>query len=752
MDKPCTSISLFVNKGGLHSLIHLLNALLLALIIYKYNSINLEMYYTWLLLLLPLALYISLGILDKTLERLEGISANVSFHMELSLLYLLVLVLIGLSGGIASSYKAALLLPVFFYSLQLGYHWGYGASLVNMVLLCSMLHRGGETRDYLELIAFSALFLLISLFAGKINYREKTRGWASALLSAIVLREQMTGLYNKRYYQKKMSRLLGRARPDAKIALILLEPYRFEQFKNNWGPGIANILIKRMAGMLRDVLDSNDIAAHLGEARFAVLAQERDLARIVNKGEKLRKKLNQNFEGGVEGEWSLPVAVGLSIYPDHATSAGGLLQKGEAALQRALWARGNRIQVYYSIYDRLSAQQNRQFMQALKRIMAPMPAWDRLVYGHSERVLIYAQLICRELGLAAKKAYAVEYAAFIHDMGKMELQKESTQQDSPWPANFKNIRQHPGRGAEMLRQQGGRMHLLIPAVLYHHEKYDGSGYPARLRGNAIPLAARIIAAADCFDCQTAEQPFGRGQSLQDGLDALLQDKGKDLDPLVAAAFVRGLERYEDIAHLLEWPKNLGRIVPCGYTPQYYARGGHYAEYYFGEVHFMVKAVYCMAASLANGEKCLYLVDNKKEKILLQQVNKLLTRNVDPPVRLKPGQLEKLVLPEHLLRSDLRSAKFEFEIKRLVKLWVDQAEYEQYSAIRLLIDHASLYLSGADLKRWEKLLTRCIDGQEVVVVCYYELEDVLTHMDMLNALHDSPLTLEINMLKENVNAR
>ncbi|MEW5922301.1 MAG: HD domain-containing phosphohydrolase [Bacillota bacterium] len=749
MDKAET-ISL-IKMDNLLSLIRILYTLLAALIIIKTHPLSFAAYYAWLVFLIPLALYMSLISLNKALELFGNINKYVFFHGELALLYLLTIILIARSGGASSNYKVVLLLPVLFYSLQFGSRWGYGASFLNMVILNTIFYVKANITVYdleANLILF-AMFFLVSRLAGKGIFLEKIKHWSSG----IALRDEVTGLYNEWFLHKKLKQLLEKGRKDLKTGLILIEPYRYSEFQKNWGFCAANIMLKNMAKALNDIIDRKDVVAHCGGGKFAVITREWELAHIIGKGEKLRKQLKNNLERGLEDEWNLPVAVGVAISPDHAGCSASLLQKAEEALARAAVARGNRIQVYYSVFDRFSGQQNRQFMHTAKKIMIAMQARDRVAYAHSEGVLIFTQLICRALRLTEKKAQAIEYAAFLHDIGKMELLKEIPLQQKPLePVQLKAYRQHPLRGAEILRQQDKKLHPCITAVLHHHERYDGSGYPSRLKGDAIPLGARIIAVSNFFDHITAASPYGQGKTIQEGINTLLQYKNKYFDPLVVEAFVHVLGEYEDIAHIIEWPKDMSRIVPCGYTPHHYILGGHYAEYYFGEIHFMIKAVYCIAAALANGEKCLYIMDELKEKILLQQFEKFVYKGVKICANTRPVQLKKILFPEHLFKTDLKSANFEFEMKKRIKTWMDEAEKEQFSSVRLIIDHSLLKFSGVDLKTWEKLLTRCIKNLDVVVVCFYDIDLVTTDVDIIEHYHHSPMVTATSMLKENRDAR
>ncbi len=740
-----------VEKTAKFPLIRLGNTFFLALLIFCLDPLYLAKYTASLLLLLPPALYLSLETLSKTLVRVPAFYRQLYAHLELLLMCLLVAALLYLHGGLASYGTLLLFVPLLCYIWQFGRAWSYGALALNTGVLIAALSFGvGKT-------AFkpgAALFFLVAFplacfLACRTDLPEKLKRWSGYLPGLAPRRgsrDELTGLHNKYFFQKKLKGLLQKERQDLKTALILLRLHCLELLRENWGRCAENILLKGMAEMLSGLLEKNELAAHLGEGTFAVLTQGKDLAAAVGRGEQLRRSLRRHLDQGLEDEWKVPLGVGLALSPDHATSVAGLLRKAETALARALSARGGRVQVYYSPCDRLTGPSpKKHFLRALKRLMAPLQSLDRAGYEHSERVFIYTQLICRGLRLGKRKSQIVEIAAFLHDLGKIELQglallRHGLDQEP----ELEIYKQHPLRGAEILRRQLRNKHTIIAAVLHHHEKYDGSGYPLGLQGDAIPLGARIIAVADFFDRLTAEKHQGQGLTLAQGIRALWPHRGSSFDPLVVEALVRGLAGNEDLAQVMEWPKDLSKVVPCGYTAHHYLKGGHYAEFYYGEVHFMVKAVYCLAAALINRELCLYVMDEEREQVFLRNLLKFSFKGELIAAGIRSRQLERVSLPQSFEQREPPLTKFELEVRRLIKGWLERCEAEEFRSVRLIIDHASLGISFARLLLWEEIWTRCIKGQEMVVACYHNLESAKIDPLTIAALHHTPLVLETDL--------
>lgn len=156
----------------------------------------------------------------------------------------------------------------------------------------------------------------------------------------------------------------------------------------------------------------------------------------------------------------------------------------------------------------------------------------------------YAQVIANELGWEATRCELLEQAAVLHDIGKLFipnaiLHKPSPLTDEEWT----QMRRHPEMGAIMLE---GAKHLpeVVRVVLYHHENWDGSGYPEGLRGDEIPEEARVLAVVNAFDVMTSDQPY-RTASSADGAHAeILMQAGSQFDPNIVKAFNQCWERGE----------------------------------------------------------------------------------------------------------------------------------------------------------------------------------------------------------------
>jgi hypothetical protein len=163
---------------------------------------------------------------------------------------------------------------------------------------------------------------------------------------------------------------------------------------------------------------------------------------------------------------------------------------------------------------------------------------DRASRGHSERVRVFTDLLTAELKLPEADRARLRWAALLHDVGKLEvpaslLNKPSAPDEEEWVV----LRRHPEDGARMVAPLLPWLGEWGAAVVQHHERYDGTGYPRRLKGHEISLAARIVSVADVYEVMTAPRPYKRPMSVVASRQELIRVAGTQLDPAIVRAFL-----------------------------------------------------------------------------------------------------------------------------------------------------------------------------------------------------------------------
>ncbi|MED2972018.1 HD domain-containing protein [Fictibacillus sp. B-59209] len=196
-----------------------------------------------------------------------------------------------------------------------------------------------------------------------------------------------------------------------------------------------------------------------------------------------------------------------------------------------------------SIRDR--EEMNHQLLDSFFAVMAAtMDARDPYTAGHSQRVAEYSVQIGEKAGLSMDELSTLKKAALLHDIGKIGIPDHILLKDGKLDdIEFSYIKKHPVVGFSILSQVQPKeaMEPLLPGVKYHHERYDGKGYPEGLSGDDIPFFGRIIAVADAYDAMTSDRPYRKGMSRDKAVAILLDGKGTQWDPALVPLLVEELK-------------------------------------------------------------------------------------------------------------------------------------------------------------------------------------------------------------------
>ncbi|HUW60052.1 MAG TPA: HD domain-containing phosphohydrolase [Candidatus Bathyarchaeia archaeon] len=192
---------------------------------------------------------------------------------------------------------------------------------------------------------------------------------------------------------------------------------------------------------------------------------------------------------------------------------------------------------------------------------------DHYTVGHTWRVTHFAMEIARAMGWSKEKVGQCETGGLLHDVGKIAVDDSILRKTAKLTdEEYAQMKVHPERGARMLRDVEF-LKPMIPYCLYHHERYDGRGYPFGLSGDAIPIEGRVIAAADTLDAMTSNRPYRKGMAPEAAVQEILKNAGTQFDPAVAEMLGR-CYREGKITRVMQESQKEGRSIVCPFCSTY----------------------------------------------------------------------------------------------------------------------------------------------------------------------------------------
>ena len=232
--------------------------------------------------------------------------------------------------------------------------------------------------------------------------------------------------------------------------------------------------------------------------------------------------------------WAAVTLVFLVLY----LALAMLVRTASRTLRRqaaSLTARTDELSEAYAVLEQ-------DALEAVETLNATVDARDPYTAGHSQRVQEIAVSIARELGLEGRELDAVGHAGLFHDIGKLGVPDAILTKPAKLTVQeYELMKQHPADGAKIVAKFG-RLRDAVPLIRHHHERWDGDGYPHRLRGSSIPLGAAIVGLADAWDAMTTDRPYHRALAPREAEAELRKNRGTQFAPAVVDAFFRVLER------------------------------------------------------------------------------------------------------------------------------------------------------------------------------------------------------------------
>jgi diguanylate cyclase (GGDEF)-like protein len=401
----------------------------------------------------------------------------------------------------------------------------------------------GEDRSFDELVS---------------RVRVGIRMWGlQADLKRAAITDGLTGLYNHAHFVELLDSEFARSRRyGARLSLILIDLDHFKAVNDTFGHRIGDVVLQQVGRVLRTGVREVDLVARYGGEEFAVIAPEANLAQARELAERLRNRLAEQIRLQETHGYQVTASLGVASDEDsRVATTADLVDLADQALYAAKRAGRNSVATVleiprYRLAERsedaevehlrkqvviLSVQAKEAYVQSIWALVQALEARDRYTARHSQNVTFFAEQLAVRLGLSPAMTRSVRLAAMLHDIGKVGVPDHVLMKPTALTEDERAVlRTVPQLSANIV----DHMRILqteLPIIRHQRENYDGSGYPTGLRGDQIPVGARILMVADAFDSLASDRAFRPRRDAQDALAEIRRKAGSQFDPQVVNA-------------------------------------------------------------------------------------------------------------------------------------------------------------------------------------------------------------------------
>jgi diguanylate cyclase (GGDEF)-like protein len=356
----------------------------------------------------------------------------------------------------------------------------------------------------------------------------------------LALTDPLSGLGNHRSFQERLKHELLRAEADDEpFTLCMIDVDDFKRINDLYGHPVGDRVLASVGRRLRQ----NGEAFRLGGDEFALLLPGVTADEALSTAASVLARIG-SLELADVG--SVTASAGVAGFPHQAFDRDELIRLADSALYWAKEHGKNRVHVYrpdvveLAELRRLAHGPDRAArFRAAASLAKAVDARDTYTGSHSTRVAELSAWIAHRLGLDREHIELTRLAGSLHDLGKLAIPEEILRKPGPLTDPERLVLQrHPEIGHRMLESLG--VDPVAEWVLHHHERWDGTGYPERLRGEEIPLGARIIFVADAYDAMTSDRAYRGRLTPREAIEELQRCSGTQFDPEIVAAFAREL--------------------------------------------------------------------------------------------------------------------------------------------------------------------------------------------------------------------
>lgn len=416
---------------------------------------------------------------------------------------------------------------------------------------------GERTRDLLQ---ETNRYKVSELEKTKLN-RELIK--ANEKLKSVSLIDAHTGLYNYRYLQEAIEVEFHQARRYAQnLAIIMLDVDYFKSINDVYGIVFGDLVLKQLAKQLKRMVRRYDILIRYSGEEFIVVSPGLNRNVAFNLAQRLLDSLNFINFGNKKHTVKLKISFSVVSFPeDRAKNGMDLVNLADGLLNKAKESGGNRafssldvknplsggmgkipkvvgIKTLKNTINKLNKQSKQGLSESIFAFAKTLELKDHYTGEHVENTVHFATGVAKELNLAKEDVELIKQAAMLHDLGKIGISENILLKKGKLnKKEFEEIKRHPQIGADIIRPIQF-LHDLIPFIFYHHERWDGKGYPSGIRGEDIPLGARVIAIADVYQALISDRPYHKAFTKSAAIEIIKKSSGTQFDPRIVSAFLK----------------------------------------------------------------------------------------------------------------------------------------------------------------------------------------------------------------------
>ena len=369
--------------------------------------------------------------------------------------------------------------------------------------------------------------------------------------------DSLTGLGNHRYFQESLRAEIKRAeRYSRSLSVLMLDIDDFKALNDTHGHLVGDAVLQSLAHALVDCTRTEvDQVARYGGEEFGIILPETNAADALVVAERMRRSVEEQIFAGKDGEQiRMTISAGVAQYPVHSAEPEGLIMAADLALYQSKSMGKNRCTVFstdtrehrnrdpYKLYLLLNATD----AGTIEAIAAAVDAKGQRSPAFSKAIVNHAVAVAQELGLSEEEQNDVRIASLLHDIGKLGISDAILNKKGPLTDDEREMmKSHPALGYAIVRKSP-HLKSMVPGILYHHERWDGAGYPEGLKGEGIPLIARIIAVVDAYHAMITKRSHTQSLTPDEAKAELRRGSGAQFDPRIVDVFLHILER-EDSA-------------------------------------------------------------------------------------------------------------------------------------------------------------------------------------------------------------